>query len=129
MAIEGVDTENTEAAPVPEGWGEQTPEDDISYGRMLRFILPTLGIWLASPIMSLVDAGVVGECSKGSRTAANKLFSGTLFRSCHRCSFGTQYILSMYLYITVTPSLASIRSAFVHSGEVNNCIIAVRLRR
>ncbi|CAN0165342.1 unnamed protein product [Discosporangium mesarthrocarpum] len=27
---------------------------------MLRFILPTLGIWLAAPIMSLVDAGVVG---------------------------------------------------------------------
>lgn len=69
VAIEGVDTDskdskdNKEAAPVPEGWGEQTPEDDISYGRMLRFIMPTLGIWLASPIMSLVDAGVVGEWS------------------------------------------------------------------
>ncbi|CAM9212103.1 unnamed protein product [Sphacelaria rigidula] len=30
---------------------------------MLRFILPTLGIWLASPILSLVDAGVVGTRS------------------------------------------------------------------
>ena len=69
VAIEGVDTENKEAVPVPEGWGEQTPEDDISYARMLRFILPTLGIWLASPIMSLVDAGVVGESSRGRRAA------------------------------------------------------------
>lgn len=41
-------------------WG-RAPEDDVSLGRMLRFILPTLGIWLASPILSLVDAGVVGE--------------------------------------------------------------------
>lgn len=40
-------------------WGEAA-EGDVSYGRMLRFILPTLGIWLASPILSLVDAGVVG---------------------------------------------------------------------
>lgn len=69
VAIEGVHTENEEAAPVPEGWGEQTPEDDVSYGRMLRFIMPTLGIWLASPIMSLVDAGVVGESWRGRRTA------------------------------------------------------------
>lgn len=31
-----------------------------SLGTLLRFTLPTLGIWLASPIMSLVDTSVVG---------------------------------------------------------------------
>lgn len=60
VAIEGIDTESAEAS-VSEGWGGQKQDDDVSYSRMLRFILPTLGIWLASPILSLVDAGVVGE--------------------------------------------------------------------
>jgi Na+-driven multidrug efflux pump len=30
---------------------------------LLKFTLPTLGIWLASPIMSLVDTSVVGRKS------------------------------------------------------------------
>lgn len=62
VAIEGVDTESKEKAAVPEGWGGDKLDDHVSYSRMLRFVLPTLGIWLASPTMSLVDAGVVGKC-------------------------------------------------------------------
>jgi Na+-driven multidrug efflux pump len=31
-----------------------------SLATLLRFTLPTLGIWLAGPIMSLVDTSVVG---------------------------------------------------------------------
>ncbi|CAM9305520.1 unnamed protein product, partial [Choristocarpus tenellus] len=46
------------------GWDGRV-DDDVSFGKMLRFILPTLGIWLASPIMSLVDTGVVA----GTRSA------------------------------------------------------------
>lgn len=61
VAIDGVDTESKEAAAVVDGWGAQHENDEVSYSKMLKFILPTLGIWLASPIMSLVDAGVVGE--------------------------------------------------------------------
>lgn len=64
----------TEEAEVAEGgWGEQNEDDNVSYARMLKFILPTLGIWLASPIMSLVDAGVVGEffyCRNDDRQAS-----------------------------------------------------------
>lgn len=65
MAIEGVEVDNgsEEAAPAADGWGKQDEDGNVSYARMLKFILPTLGIWLASPIMSLVDAGVVGTRS------------------------------------------------------------------
>lgn len=64
MALEGVEVEEDSkgvAATIEGGWGEQKDDGNVSYTRMLKFILPTLGIWLASPIMSLVDAGVVGE--------------------------------------------------------------------
>ncbi len=62
MAIDGAETDKKEAEEAVEGgWGKQDEDGSVSYARMLRFILPTLGIWLASPIMSLVDAGVVGE--------------------------------------------------------------------
>ena len=64
-----VDSGSKEATPAAEGgWGKQDEDGNVSYARMLQFILPTLGIWLASPIMSLVDAGVVGECLGGGRT-------------------------------------------------------------
>lgn len=33
---------------------------------LLRFGLPTLGIWLLQPILSLIDSSVVGICAKGS---------------------------------------------------------------
>lgn len=57
-----VDSGSKEAVQAAEdGWGKQDEDGNVSYARMLKFILPTLGIWLASPIMSLVDAGVVGE--------------------------------------------------------------------
>lgn len=64
MAIDGVEVEEDSkgvAATIEGGWGEQKDDGNVSYTRMLKFILPTLGIWLSSPIMSLVDAGVVGE--------------------------------------------------------------------
>ncbi|CAM9150744.1 unnamed protein product [Ectocarpus sp. 12 AP-2014] len=66
MAIDGVEVEEDSkgvAATIEGGWGEQKDDGNVSYTRMLKFILPTLGIWLASPIMSLVDAGVVGTRS------------------------------------------------------------------
>ncbi|CAM9851925.1 unnamed protein product [Ectocarpus sp. 6 AP-2014] len=66
MAIDGVQVEEDSkgvAATIEGGWGEQKDDGNVSYTRMLKFILPTLGIWLASPIMSLVDAGVVGTRS------------------------------------------------------------------
>lgn len=65
MAVDGVEVDTSgskEATSAAEdGWGKQDEDGNVSYARMLKFILPTLGIWLASPIMSLVDAGVVGE--------------------------------------------------------------------
>lgn len=69
VAVDGVEV-GKEAAEAAEddGWGEQQGDDSVSYARMLKFILPTLGIWLASPIMSLVDAGVVGEFGSDDMT-------------------------------------------------------------
>lgn len=62
VAIEGIDAKNTGESSSRDRWGDQSnKDDDISYAKMLKFILPTLGIWLASPIMGLIDAGVIGE--------------------------------------------------------------------
>lgn len=64
IAVDGVEVDNgsKEVAQAAEDrWGKQDEDGNVSYAKMLKFILPTLGIWLASPIMSLVDAGVVGE--------------------------------------------------------------------
>ncbi|CAM9697335.1 unnamed protein product, partial [Hapterophycus canaliculatus] len=68
VALDGVEVgkgsdETAEPADSGKGWGGQNEDENVSYARMLKFILPTLGIWLASPIMSLVDAGVVGTRS------------------------------------------------------------------
>lgn len=38
-------------------------DEHTSYRAILKFILPTLGIWLAGPLMSLVDTGIVGQRS------------------------------------------------------------------
>lgn len=65
VALDGVEVDKDRDEPSEpadsSGWGGQNEDENVSYARMLKFILPTLGIWLASPIMSLVDAGVVGE--------------------------------------------------------------------
>lgn len=83
VAIEGVETEHLddsddgvgqlEQAEEVGGWGAR-PDDDVSFARMIKFILPTLGIWLASPIMSLVDAGVVGELSDAEHNPTKLLY-------------------------------------------------------
>ncbi|CAM9472831.1 unnamed protein product [Scytosiphon promiscuus] len=67
VALDGVEVDKDREEPAEpagsDGWGGQNEDENVSYARMLKFILPTLGIWLASPIMSLVDAGVVGTRS------------------------------------------------------------------
>ena len=37
---------------------------------LARFALPTLGAWLVSPMMSLIDTGVVGRCASSVELAA-----------------------------------------------------------
>lgn len=53
------DNLEVELAPIEPVHVDQA-SDEISYGTMLRFVVPTLGIWVAGPLLSLVDTGVVG---------------------------------------------------------------------
>lgn len=69
VAIDGIERDSSKSRSQHDNtekfqsgrWGGQVEEEDVSFGRMLRFIIPTLGTWLAWPILSLVDAGVIGE--------------------------------------------------------------------
>lgn len=87
MAIDGVEVEEDSkgvAATIEGGWGEQKDDGNVSYARMLKFILPTLGIWLASPIMSLVDAGVVGEYGGDGVTKGQEKLYVSAHASCSK---------------------------------------------
>ena len=44
--------------------------DEPSTLDLARFALPTLGAWLVSPMMSLIDTGVVGRCASSVELAA-----------------------------------------------------------
>lgn len=39
------------------------PVGDISFGQLLQFVLPSCGLWVVSPVLSLVDTAVVGTRS------------------------------------------------------------------
>ena len=42
----------------------------VTLGQILRFSLPTLGIWISSPLLSLIDTSVVGRCASSLELAA-----------------------------------------------------------
>lgn len=108
VAVDGVEAGTEEAEVAEDGWGEQKGNDSVSYARMLKFILPTLGIWLASPIMSLVDAGVVGEFSSGKKLRPRLCYSpSAVYRRCpgalcapscvSRCIAWSEFVPGMYV--------------------------------
>ncbi len=45
----------------------QVADDSASSMRdLLRFTLPSMGVWLANPVLSLIDTSVVGLCASGA---------------------------------------------------------------
>jgi len=44
--------------------------DDVSVSRILRFAIPAMGIWLCSPLLSVIDTSFVGMLSGTIQQAA-----------------------------------------------------------
>jgi Na+-driven multidrug efflux pump len=48
---------------------DDCPTEEVSTQELVRFIIPTLGGWLSSEMMSVVDTSVVGSCSAAELAA------------------------------------------------------------
>ncbi|CAM9193534.1 unnamed protein product [Chrysoparadoxa australica] len=88
-----------EAEVAPGGKEDTQQAGDVSYAAMLRFVLPTLGIWLAGPIMSLIDTGCVGTRSSVELAALGPAttLTDSLLYSCAFIGVATTNLLATAL--------------------------------